>query len=46
MIWPRMLATPRTCFGDPGIGVIDGIIRASRTLKTLMPKISFFVEEF
>ena len=40
MICPRMFATPRTCLGDPGIGVITGMINASRTLKTLMPNTS------
>ena len=40
MIWPLILATPRTCVGDPGIGVMEGMISASRTLKTFMPKTS------
>src|SRR5690349_16648155 len=40
MMCPRMLATPKTCFGEPGMGVTGGMIRASRTLKTFMPKVS------
>ncbi|OIQ81954.1 hypothetical protein GALL_362620 [mine drainage metagenome] len=39
-ICPRILATPSTCRGAPGIAVSGGITIASRTLNTLMPKTS------